>query len=255
MGILNVTPDSFSDGGLFVDSGKAVARGLKMAEEGADIIDVGGESTRPGALLVSVDEEIRRVVPVIKELRRQSKISISIDTMKSQVAARVLEAGATMINDVSAGCFDPEMIPLTAKSQAAICLMHMQGEPRTMQNNPHYNDVVTEVKNFLAGRIVACLQAGIAREKIIIDPGIGFGKSVEDNVRLIQNLGRFKELGCPILIGTSRKSFIGRLTGAAVQDRLPGSLATLAIAVQNGANIVRVHDVAATKQFLTLLFS
>lgn len=252
MGILNVTPDSFSDGGLFADSGQAVERALRMIEEGADIIDIGGESTRPGAEPVQTEEEIRRVIPVIKDLRRQSKISISIDTMKASVAARALEAGATMINDVSAGRFDPEMISLAARSRVSICLMHMKGEPRTMQQNPVYKDVVAEVKAFLKGRIDVCLVAGIAQEKIIIDPGIGFGKRVEDNVRLLKELDSFQDLGCPILIGTSRKSFIGHLTGAEVQDRLPGTLASLAIAIQKGANILRVHDVAETKQSCTV---
>lgn len=252
MGILNVTPDSFSDGGLFVDPQQAVERVLQMVEEGADIIDIGGESTRPGAEPVSIEEEIKRVVPVVQEIRRQSKIPISIDTTKAGVAVRALEAGATMINDVSAGRFDPEMLPLAAKANVPICLMHMKGEPRTMQQNPLYEDVVAEVKTFLRERIDVCLRAGIKKEKIIIDPGIGFGKRVEDNVRLLKELDQFQALGCPILIGTSRKSFIGHLTGAEIQDRLPGTLASLAIAIQKGANILRVHDVAETRQFLNV---
>lgn len=252
MGILNVTPDSFSDGGLFADPARGVARALQMIEEGADVIDIGGESTRPGAEPVSAEEEIRRVVPVIGTIRKQSEIPISIDTMKSQVAARALEAGATMINDISAGHFDPEMIPLAAKREVPICLMHMQGEPRTMQKNPHYDDVVAEVKTFLRERIEECLEAGITKEKIIIDPGIGFGKRLEDNLRLLKELGQFQDLGCPILIGTSRKSFIGQLTGAKVEERLPGTLASIAIALQNGASIFRVHDVAAVRQFLNV---
>lgn len=250
IGILNVTPDSFSDGGLFVDPQKAVEQALTMVEEGADSIDIGGESTRPGSQPVSVEEEWKRVIPVVKSLRGQSKVLISVDTMKARVAAEALEAGATMINDISAGRFDPEMIPLATKSQVPICLVHMQAEPKTMQQNPHYEDVVGEVKAFLKERIEVCLNAGIKKENIIIDPGIGFGKRVEDNVRLLKELDQFQTLNCPILIGTSRKSFIGHLTGAPVQDRLPGTLASIGVAIQRGASILRVHDVAATRQFL-----
>lgn len=263
MGILNVTPDSFSDGGLFCDPVRAVARALQMVEEGADIIDVGGESSRPGSEPVSVEEELRRVVPVIRALRAELQkrgsdskpIAISVDTTKAVVAAQAVEAGATIINDISAGRFDPEMFSVAAKFGATICLMHMQGTPTTMQQAPHYEDVVAEVKKFLSERITAAETAGIAREKIWIDPGIGFGKNVEDNIRLLRELNAFQELNCPILIGASRKSFLGALTGAPVHERLPGSLAAAALAVRNGAQILRVHDVAATKQFLKILLS
>ncbi|MDO8528121.1 MAG: dihydropteroate synthase [Deltaproteobacteria bacterium] len=250
MGILNVTPDSFSDGGSFVDPASAVDRALQMVEEGADIIDIGGESSRPGAHPVSVAEELKRVLPVIREVRRQSKIAISIDTTKSLVAARALEEGATMINDISAGLQDPEMLSLAAHAKADICLMHMQGEPRTMQNNPAYKNVVAEVKQFFKERMEAAKRAGVSPDKIILDPGLGFGKRVEDNVALLVHLKEFRDLGCPILVGASRKSFIGALTGATVEERLSGSLAAAAIAVQNGATILRVHDVAPTVQFL-----
>lgn len=275
MGILNVTPDSFSDGGRFVKkvmsheswvmSEEAVARALKMVEEGADIIDVGGESSRPGSEPVSVEEELRRVVPVIRALREklqarakeknlpQAGVEVSIDTTKSIVAAQAVEAGATMINDISAGRFDPEMFSVAASTQATICLMHMLGTPKTMQQSPYYEDVVAEVKDFLRERIASAQAAGIAREKIWIDPGIGFGKRVEDNLALLHGLDQFLDLGCPVLIGASRKSFIGALTGAPVENRLPGSLAAAASAIRNGAQILRVHDVAATRQFLTLL--
>lgn len=254
MGILNVTPDSFSDGGAFLAPADAVKQALRMEKEGADIIDIGGESSRPGSKPVSVEEELKRIIPVIQELRRQSQIAISIDTTKSLVAARALEAGATMINDISAGLGDPEMFAVAAQFKTPICLMHMQGTAQTMQQNPRYEDVVGEVKNFLAKRIAAAVQDGISKEKIIIDPGIGFGKSLEDNIALLQHCDRFSELGCPILIGASRKSFIGQITGASVQARLPGSLAAVAIAAQKGAQIFRVHDVTATKNFL-LVFS
>ena len=251
IGILNVTPDSFSDGGLFVDGKHAVARALQMEKEGAHIIDIGGESSRPGAQPVSVEEELGRVIPVIRELRRRSPIAISVDTQKSIVAARAIEVGATMINDITAGLGDPKMFFVAAKFGVSICLMHMKGTPQTMQASPHYDDVVGEVKQFLASRIAAALQVGIAKEKIIIDPGLGFGKRLEDNIALLKNCDHFLELGCPVLIGASRKSFIGQITGAPVEERLPGSLAAAAIALQKGASIFRVHDVAATKQFLT----
>lgn len=253
MGILNVTPDSFSDGGSFMDLTLALEHALRMVKEGADIIDIGGESSRPGSEAVSVEEELRRVIGVVAAIRKKSAVTISVDTTKALVAARALDAGATMINDISAGLFDPEMFSVAAKRKAVICLMHMQGTPKTMQENPRYQNVVAEVKEFLSRRIFAALEAGIGKEKIRIDPGIGFGKCLEDNMRLLKELDQFRELGCPVLIGASRKSFLGALTGAEVQDRLPGSLAAAAMAVQRGAQILRVHDVAATKQFLQVL--
>ncbi|MBI5300402.1 MAG: dihydropteroate synthase [Deltaproteobacteria bacterium] len=252
MGVLNVTPDSFFDGGKFNTTEKAVEHALKMIADGADIIDIGGESTKPGAKPLSVEEEKKRIIPILHKLRQATQCPISIDTTKSFVAAAAIDFGATLVNDISAGQFDSEMLPLVSRSKVRICLMHMQGTPETMQKNPHYKNVVEEVKVFLRQRMTACLEAGIEKEKIVLDPGIGFGKSVEDNLALLKNLDQFQDLGCPILIGTSRKSFIGALTGATVEDRLPGSLATLAAAVQKGAQIVRVHDVAETKQFLSL---
>lgn len=253
MGILNVTPDSFSDGGKFLSLEEAVVQAKKMIKEGADIIDVGGESSRPGAEPVSPEGELRRVIPVIQKIREQSDISISIDTTKSIVAAQAIEAGATMINDISAGTVDPEMFSVAAQYRVPICLMHMKGKPQTMQENPYYEDVVGEVKEYLRERIAAAMDFGIKKEKILIDPGIGFGKRVEDNLALLKNLDQFQDLGCPILIGTSRKSFIGEITGAEVDQRLPGSLASLGFAYQKGASIFRVHDVAETKQFLQVL--
>ncbi|MDO8494102.1 MAG: dihydropteroate synthase [Deltaproteobacteria bacterium] len=260
MGILNVTPDSFSDGGLFTDLQTALTRARQMIAEGADIIDIGGESSRPGAEPVSAEEEAKRVLPIIQGLSlslrgalatRQS-ICISIDTTKAVVAAKACAAGATIINDISAGRFDPKMFSIAKEFGARICLMHMQGEPHSMQKNPSYENVVEEVKEFLRERAAAAMDAGISKDKIVIDPGIGFGKRLEDNIALLKNLNQFKELGFPILIGTSRKSLIGQLTGAPVANRLAGSLATLAVAAQKGAQLCRVHDIAATKQFLTL---
>lgn len=253
MGILNVTPDSFSDGGEFTTTEKATEQAIKMIADGADVIDIGGESTRPGAAPVSAEEEKKRIVPVLHKLRQVSQCPVSIDTTKALVAGAAIDFGATMVNDISAGRFDSEMLPLVARSKVQICLMHMQGTPRTMQENPRYKNVVGEVKEFLQSRIEACLKAGIEKEKIVVDPGIGFGKNVEDNLALLRNLDQLQELECSVLIGTSRKSFIGALTGATVENRLPGSLAGIAVAVQKGASIVRVHDVAETKQFLSII--
>lgn len=253
MGILNVTPDSFSDGEKFVDLEKALAHALNMEEEGADIIDIGGESSRPGAQPTTLQTEEERILPVIRDLRKRSKIRISIDTTKAPIAAKAIEAGADMINDISAGRFDPGMFPLAAEAKIPICLMHMRGEPRTMQNNPRYDDTIGEVKVFLQERIAAAVEAGIHKENIIVDPGFGFGKRLEDNIVLLKNLEHLNDLGCPILIGTSRKSFIGYLSGADVQERLPGSLASIVVPLQKGATIFRVHDVAPTKQFLDVL--
>lgn len=254
MGIINCTPDSFSEGEQFANIQEAIDFGLRLVEEGADILDIGGESTRPGATAVSAEEELERVLPVMVGLKRQTDIPLSIDTQKASVAEKALAAGATIINDVSAGESDPQMLAVAAKTQATICLMHKKGTPQTMQQNPHYQDAVAEVYEYLQKRITAALQAGVAPEKIWIDPGFGFGKRLEDNVALLKNLNRFCSLGAPILVGTSRKSFIGELLGGAkVENRLEGSLATLAIAVQQGAQIVRVHDVAATRKFLNII--
>ena len=253
MGILNVTPDSFSDGGRFATPEKAVAHGLRLAEEGADILDIGGESTRPGSKPVPLEEELRRTIPVIQALRQKTKIQISIDTQKSEVARLALEAGASIINDVSAGTNDPEMFVVAAQTRATICLMHKRGMSETMQNAPQYRDVIAEVYDYLKGRIQAATESKIARDKIWIDPGFGFGKRFEDNVALLNHLDRFHSLEAPVLVGTSRKSFLGELLGGVgVSERLEAGLATLAIAVQKGARIVRVHDVAQTRRFLTV---
>jgi dihydropteroate synthase len=248
MGIVNVTPDSFSDGGAFLDPGEATRHGRRLINEGADILDIGGESTRPGAEAVEAPEEIARVVPVIEGLVGGGA-AISIDTSKAAVAAAALAAGATIVNDVTA-LGDPEMAGLVADHGAGLALMHMLGSPRTMQQNPTYDDVVDDIKGFLAERIQRAVDAGVPEEKIWIDPGIGFGKTVDHNLELIRRLGEFRTLGRPILIGTSRKSFIGKLTGAEVNDRLGGTLATDVIAYANGAEVVRVHDVAPAREAL-----
>ena len=243
MGILNVTPDSFSDGGRHFDHAQAIADGLRMIEQGADILDVGGESTRPGAAEVTADEESRRVVPVIAELCRRSRAAVSVDTTKAVVAGRAIEAGACIVNDVSALTLDAGMPDLVRESQAGAVLMHMRGSPRTMQQNPEYGDVVEEVTRYLEGRVEALRQAGIAREALAVDPGIGFGKTVAHNVQLLASLHTLSRMGLPVVVGLSRKSFLGKLTGREVGDRLAGSLAGLVFCVLHGASIVRVHDV------------
>jgi len=246
MGILNVTPDSFSDGGRFVDVARAVEHGLAMAAAGADFIDVGGESTRPGARDVGEAEEIERVVPVIAALTAAVDIPVSIDTSKAGVITAALNAGASMVNDVRA-LQEPGALEATAASPtAAICLMHMQGAPRTMQHDPRYTDVVAEVGNFLRARMAACEQAGIARERIVVDPGIGFGKRLEHNLALLAALPQLRGLGVPVLIGVSRKSMLGTLLGRGVEQRLAGSLALATASVLGGASILRVHDVGET---------
>ena len=254
MGIVNCTPDSFSDGGQFRNFQEAIDYGLKLFEEGADILDIGGESTRPGSRSVTVEKEMQRVLPVLEGLAKKIDIPLSIDTQKASVAKMALNAGATIINDVSSGN-DPSMFALAAQEKATLCLMHKKGTPETMQKNPFYENPLQEIYSFLQERSSQALKKGVERSKIWIDPGIGFGKRVEDNLELLHRLGEFQELGCPILIGASRKSFIGTLTGAAVENRLPGSLAAAALAVRHGAQILRVHDVAATKQFLQIFIS
>ncbi|MEJ5377124.1 MAG: dihydropteroate synthase [bacterium] len=244
MGVLNVTPDSFSDGGRFYDPVKAIQHGLKMAKEGADIIDVGGESTRPGSEPISAQEEIKRVIPVIEALASEIQVPISIDTYKSEVAARALEAGAAILNDISALRFDPQMVKLVAEQNVPVILMHMLGTPKDMQLDPRYEDVVGEILDFLNQRIQWAMSYGVAAEQIIVDPGIGFGKTLEHNLTILKNLSKFRSLGRPILIGTSRKSFIGKILGADVDQREDGTAATVALGICNGANIVRVHDVA-----------
>lgn len=251
MGIINVTPDSFSDGGLHASTEAAVVLGLKLAEEGADILDVGGESTRPGANEVSLEEELRRVIPVIEQLVGQTALPISIDTSKPEVMRAAVAAGAGMINDVYAlrreGALDA-----AAALGVPVCLMHMQGEPRSMQTDPHYEDVVAEVHGFFTQRLFACEMAGISKKKLLIDPGFGFGKKLEHNLRLLRQLARFVELGVPVLAGLSRKSMIGEVTGRPLEQRLVGSTAAALIAAQNGAAILRVHDVAATLDALKI---
>lgn len=246
MGILNVTPDSFSDGGRYLDRDDAVARGVAMVEEGADILDVGGESTRPGAEPVDAEEEAGRVVPVIAELSRRTKAAISVDTAKAEVAIRAIDAGACIVNDITA-LADPAMTAAAVKSGAGVLLMHMQGTPRTMQANPQYADVVAEVTEFLRARVEAAVAAGVRRESIAVDPGIGFGKTVGHNVRLLSGLPALVGLGRPVVVGVSRKSFLGKLTGRDVHERLAAGLAALAFCRLNGAHVFRVHDVAESK--------
>jgi dihydropteroate synthase len=245
MGVLNVTPDSFSDGGRFLDRAAAVERGLAMVGEGAAIIDVGGESTRPGATGVDVDEEIARIVPVIEQLAARVPVPISVDTTKQAVMRAAIAAGASLINDVNA-LRAPGALQVVATTGAGVCLMHMQGEPRTMQAAPAYTDVVGEVRQFLAERIAACIAAGISRDRICVDPGIGFGKRPEHNLALLAAIDRLADSDLPVLIGVSRKSLVGMITGRAPADRLAGSVAFAALAVMGGAAIIRAHDVAET---------
>ncbi len=252
MGVVNVTPDSFSDGGEFATADEAIAHGHRLLDEGADIIDVGGESTRPGAAPVAADEELRRVIPVVRALARAGAI-VSIDTRRAAVMRAAVAEGACIVNDVTALTFEPESLATVAACGAAVILMHMQGEPATMQKAPHYDDAPAEVAAYLADRVAACVAAGIPRERIAVDPGIGFGKTVTHNLQLIANLDRLKAIGVPIVIGVSRKSFIARLSrGEDAKARLPGSLAAALAAVARGATIVRVHDVAATRQALAV---
>jgi len=253
MGILNVTPDSFSDGGRFDRVETAVAQARRMADEGADILDIGGESTRPGAASVDAAAEIIRVVPVIEAIRAESALPISIDTMKAEVMRAAVTAGATMINDVNA-LRAPDALQAVAVLDVPVCLMHMQGEPRTMQRAPHYEDVVKELLAFFRERIERCVEAGIERDRLIIDPGFGFGKTLDHNLRLLAELARFGELGLPLLAGISRKSMLGTLTGRARPDqRVAASVAAAVLAAERGARIVRVHDVAETVDAMTVL--
>jgi dihydropteroate synthase len=246
MGIVNVTPDSFSDGGLYLDAGAAIAHGFELEAEGADILDIGGESTRPGAEPVDAQTETERVLPVIHGLLDGGATAqISIDTSKAAVAAAALDAGATLVNDVTALRGDPEMASLVAQTGAECCLMHMLGEPRTMQIDPHYEDVVSEVKAFLEERMSFARAAGVSEEKILLDPGIGFGKTVAHNLELLRRMDELVALGRPVVVGTSRKSFLGRITGNAdPQRRLPGTIASSVLAYERGGLVFRVHDVA-----------
>ena len=253
MGIINVTPDSFSDGGLFFDPGKAVEHGLALESEGADIIDVGGESTRPGAMPVPAEEEIKRVIPVIQALSAKVKVPLSIDTYKAEVARLAIEAGASIINDISALRFDPDMVNIARGYKTPVVLMHMLGSPRDMQMNPVYDDVVQDVCHFLRERMAYAQRNGIRHQDIIIDPGIGFGKRLPHNLSLIKHLEVFKELRCPILIGPSRKSFIGEMLRQPVDERIEGTAAIVAVAVMKGANIIRVHDVKVMKTIVRMV--
>jgi dihydropteroate synthase len=250
MGIVNVTPDSFSDGGQFLDAELAIAHGRQLVAEGADVLDIGGESTRPGAEAVTAEEELARVGPVVEELASGDGPLVSVDTSKLAVAEAALNVGAGMVNDVTALRTEPELAGLCAQRGCEVVLMHMLGGPRTMQENPTYEDVVDDIKAFLAERIEFAISQGIEEERIWIDPGIGFGKTVEHNLELHRRLGEFSELGRPIAFGSSRKSFIGKLTGAEVHDRIGGTIASNVIAYVNGARMLRVHDVAPMRQAL-----
>jgi dihydropteroate synthase len=253
MGIVNVTPDSFSDGGRYLAAEAAVAHGLELEAQGAVILDIGGESTRPGAEPVGAEVELARVLPVIEGLiNAGARAEISIDTSKAVVAAAALGAGATMVNDVSALRGDPKMAAVLAGNDAACCLMHMLGEPRTMQLNPHYDDVVAEVRAFLEERLEFAVAAGVDEERILLDPGIGFGKTAEHNLELLARLDELVAIGRPVLIGTSRKSFLGRLTGRAVDEREAATIATNVLAYERGAQVFRVHDVAPVHDALTV---
>jgi dihydropteroate synthase len=252
MGIVNVTPDSFSDGGEFLDPDRAIAHGRELAAEGADVLDVGGESTRPGAAGVTAEEELARVAPVVEALARGDGPPVSIDTSKVAVAEAALSLGAAMVNDVTALRSDPDLAGLCAERRCEVVIMHMLGDPRTMQENPVYEDVVDDIKTFLAERIEFAVSQGIEEERIWIDPGIGFGKTAEHNLELHRRLGELAELGQPIVFGSSRKSFLGKLTGAEVDGRLGGTIASNVIAYANGAAMLRVHDVAPMRQALTV---
>ena len=251
MGVVNVTPDSFSDGGRYLAHRAAIDHGLAMIEQGAGIVDVGGESTRPGAAAVSAAEELRRVVPVVEALAGRGT-EVSIDTSKAAVAGAALAAGATLVNDVTALRADPDLAALTAEHGARCCLMHMRGTPRTMQDDPRYDDVVADVKAFLEERLAFAVDEGIAEDRILLDPGIGFGKTVEHNLALLRRLDEIAALGRPVVVGTSRKSFLGALTGRAVGDRLAGSIASTVLALERGARVFRVHDVAPAVDALTV---
>jgi dihydropteroate synthase len=243
MGILNVTPDSFSDGGLFRKPEEAVLHGVRMAEEGADILDIGGESTRPGSKSVSLDEELRRVLPVVEGLAGRVKVPLSIDTTKSQVAERALQAGASMVNDTSGLTDDLQTASVAARHGAALVLMHRKGQPKVMQEDPRYDDLIGEIASFLKASARKAKEAGVGEDQIIIDPGLGFGKTLEHNLYLLKHLSELSVLGKPILIGPSRKSFIGKILNLPVEDRMEGTAAAVTAAVLNGAALVRVHDV------------
>lgn len=246
MGIVNITPDSFFDGGLHNQSEKALQHARALIREGADIIDIGGESTRPFADPVSLEEELERVIPVVDALRRESDVCISIDTYKADVAEAAINAGASMVNDISGLTFDPRMVSVVADHDVYVVIMHIKGTPRDMQSNPRYDDVVAEIKAFLDQRVSFAREYGVGNNRIITDPGVGFGKRVEDNLKIVKTLSSFKTPGIPLLIGTSMKSFIGAVTDSPIEERGPGTMASVALSVLNGADILRVHDVKST---------
>ena len=248
MGVVNVTPDSFSDGGIHLDAAAAIAAARRMITEGAAVVDVGGESTRPGSAGVSLDEELRRVLPVLDAVA--GELPVSIDTAKAEVARRALELGAVLVNDVTALRGDERLVDVVAEAEAYVCLMHMLGEPRTMQQDPRYDDVVSDVKAFLEERLAAAVAAGIPEERVHLDPGIGFGKTLEHNLELLRRLEEIVAIGRPVVLGTSRKSFIGRITGRSVDARVHGTVATCVLGYERGARVFRVHDVAAVSDGL-----
>ncbi len=248
MGVINVTPDSFSDGGLYFDKDNAVERGLELVKQGADILDVGGESTRPGSNPITPDEEMSRIIPVISEIRKKTHVLISVDTTKSEVAEAALEAGADIINDISAFRFDDRMPLIATETGVPVILMHMKGVPQNMQSNPYYEDLFQEIRCFLEERMATAEAYGIKRENIIIDPGIGFGKSLEHNLAIINNLNFLEGLDRPILVGLSRKSFIGKILNLPPQERVEGTIASAVLSVLNGAHILRIHDVQSVKR-------
>jgi len=256
MGIINVTPDSFSDGNLFLELPKAVERAKQLIDDGADILDIGGESSRPGSGTISADEELQRVIPVLSELRKLSNIPVSIDTRKARVAAVSIEAGADIINDISAGSFDSGMLGVLAgKPDVGYVMMHMQGEPATMQENPFYNDVISEICDFFQKKLTLFEQAGINSDRIFLDPGIGFGKTASHNLIILNHLDKFKPLGLPLVIGASRKRFIGEISPSSALERTAGSLAAALVAADSGVAVIRTHDVKEHRQFFSILQS
>jgi dihydropteroate synthase len=248
VGVVNVTPDSFFNGGLYFEPARAIERALALAAEGADIIDIGGESSRPGSTPIPAKEEKKRILPVVEVLKQKNDVLISVDTTKADVAEAALAAGADIINDISAGRFDPRMLPVAARSGAGLILMHMKGTPRTMQIAPHYEDLLGEVKAFLKERLEAAEACGVPRESILLDPGIGFGKKLEHNLVLLNNLGVLADLERPLLVGISRKSFIGKILKLEAPDRLEGTIAAAVVSILHGASLLRVHDLQAVKR-------
>jgi len=252
VGVVNVTPDSFFDGGLYFEPARAIERALALAAEGADIIDIGGESSRPGSSPISAKEEKSRILPVVEVLKQKNGILVSVDTTKAEVAEAALAAGADIINDISAGRFDPRMLPLAAESGAALILMHMKGTPRTMQVAPHYDDLLGEVKAFLRERLEAAESCGVPRENLLLDPGIGFGKKLEHNLALLNNLGALADLERPLVVGISRKSFIGKILKLEAPERLEGTIAAAVVSLLRGASLLRVHDLQAVKRAIAV---